>query len=759
MIRACLCLLAGIYALQLSSFATDSDLGAVAFVAFFAAAALWRWRGLSWFCLGVALFSLASAEIIGDRLSPIYVGDSMVTEARVVSFPESTESSVTMIVEPLGDHRIPRRIRISWFEPPVSVRFGDIWQFELRLRRPRGSRNAGVFDYEAWLFRNRIGATGYVVEGRRNFRVRSGALGVVDRIRQRSVDRLTQLLPQTPDAAVLAAISVGARHLITQQQWDRYARTGTSHLMAISGLHIGLAAGAAYVVACVLSGLLIRRGNHHARATVFAIAVAGLYSLVSGLALPAQRASLMIGLLGIAVLRRRQPRPLLIIATACLVLALLSPVETMAPGFKLSFAAVLLLIWIARRHQGKPGNGWSWRLVSSVRSLAVVQVLLLLGLLPLTVLIFSRVAFAAPLVNLIAVPLFSVVTVPFTLCGLLLDGPLRLIGDQALLIAALSLNVIESLIDLAVSVRGSAQQLPVVRGVGWVYLLLPLLWVVLPPAWPGRLLAWLGVLSLMLYQSPRPAAGCAVIDVLDVGQGLAVVARTREHVLLYDTGPAFRGGNSSAETVVLPYLTGLGVRRIDMLVISHSDLDHAGGADVILSGIEVGTVLVGEALPGLQSRLCSAGQRWRSAGVDFRIIYPTLDFRHDGNDASCVLQIETGGYRLLVTGDIEKRAEAELTRGDALPSVAAVIVPHHGSQTSSSGPFTLALSPAWAIVSAGYGNRWGFPKQQVVDRWQKAGATVLDTASAGAITIRMCATGGIGPPVRHRLAQRRIWHE
>ena len=650
MIRACLCLLAGIYALQLSSFATDSDLAAVAFVALFATVALRRWRSLSWFALGLALFSLSSADIIGNRLTPMYVGDSMVTQVRVVSFPENTQSSVAMIVEPLGDHRIPSRIRISWFEPPVSVRFGDVWQFELRLRRPRGSRNAGVFDYEAWLFRNRIGGTGYIVEGRRNYRVRSGALGVVDRVRQRSVDRLTDLLPQTRDAAVLAAISVGARHLITRQQWDRYARTGTSHLMAISGLHIGLAAGAAYVVACVLGGLLIRHGNHHARATVFAITVAGLYSLVSGLALPAQRASLMIGLLGIAVLRRRQPRPLLIIAAACLVLAALSPVETMAPGFKLSFAAVLLLIWLARRHQGMRGNGWSWRLVSSVRSLAVVQVLLLLGLLPLTVLIFSRVTFAAPLVNLIAVPLFSVVTVPFTLCGLLLDGPLRPIGDQALLIAAQSLNVIENLIDLAVSVRGSAHPLPVIQGVAWAYLLLPLLWVVLPPAWPGRFLAWLGVLALMLYQPPRPAAGCAVVDVLDVGQGLAVVVRTREYVLLYDTGPAFRGGSSSAETVVLPYLAGLGLRRIDTLVVSHSDLDHAGGADVILSGIEVGAVLLGEHLPGMQSNLCSAGQQWRATGVDFRIIYPTLDIRHDGNDASCVLEIETGVHRLLVTG-------------------------------------------------------------------------------------------------------------
>jgi competence protein ComEC len=759
MIRACLCLLAGIYALQLSSFATDSDLGSVAFVALIAAVVLRRWHKLSWFLLGAALFSLSSADVISDRLDPVYAGDSMLTQVRVVSFPESRASTVTMMVEPLGDHRMPPRLRVSWFKPPELVRLGDIWQFELRLRRPRGSRNAGVFDFEAWLFRNRIGATGYVVEGQRNHRVSTGMLGAVERIRQHCVDRLTDLLPRTPDAAVLAAISVGARHLITRQQWDRYARTGTSHLMAISGLHIGLAAGAGYVVACVLSGLLIRRGNHHARAAVFSIIVAGTYSLVSGLALPAQRASLMIGLLGIAVLRRRQPRPLMIITAACILLSMSSPVETMAPGFKLSFAAVLLLIWIARRRRGRSRSGWRWSLIHAARSLAAVQVLLLLGLLPLTVLIFSRIAFAAPLVNLVAVPLFSVVTVPFTLGGLLLDGPLRLIGDQALLIAALSLNIIEHLIDIAVNTPGSAIQLPAIHGIAWAYLLLPLLWVILPPSWPGRLLAWLGVLALMLYQPPRPGAGCALVDVLDVGQGLAIVVRTREYALLYDTGPAYRGGGSSAETVVLPYLTSLGLQRIDTLMISHSDLDHAGGVGVILSGVEVGTVLVGEQLPGTSSRICHAGQQWRWNGVEFKIIHPTPESRHDGNDASCVLQIETGAHRLLVTGDIERRAEEELARRAGLSSVAAVIVPHHGSQTSSSAPFTLALRPTWAIVSAGYGNRWGFPKQQVVDRWQMAGATVLDTASSGAVTIHMCADSGIAPPVRHRLEHRRIWHE
>ena len=435
----------------------------------------------------------------------------------------------------------------------------------------------------------------------------------------------------------------------------------------------------------------------------------------------------------------------------------------MAPGFKLSFAAVLLLIWLARRYPGRPSTSSSrfLRPLFAVRQLIAVQALLLFGLTPLTVLIFNRIALVAPVVNLVAVPVFSFVTVPFTLGGLLLDGALQPLGDGALLIASSSLDVIEMLITSAAQIPAADLTIPAISGAGWLYLSLPVIWVILPPGWPGRTLAWVGLLALLLYQPPRPPDACADIDVLDVGQGLAIVVRTRRHVVLFDTGPAFRGGSSAAQTVVLPFLASRGVGHIDKLVVSHADLDHSGGVADIDAAVDLADVRVGEFLGVTEpnSRACVAGDGWRYDGIAFEFIHPQSDSRHEGNDASCVLMIAAGAHRVLLTGDIERPVEDELVRNGLLPTVEAVVVPHHGSRTSSSLPFVRALSPSLAVVSASYGNRWGFPKADIVQRWQAAGAVVHVTATSGLVGMRLCEAGGVVSLTHHRALRRRIWHE
>jgi len=761
MIRACLLLLAGVYALQLSSFAIGSGLIAVSLAASYATVVFRAWRDFIIFICGLGFFAFAASGVVNDRLAPKYSGDSMVTRVRIADFPKISGSTISIVAEPLQDARLPQRVRVSWYEPDVLPRLGDIWQFELRLRRPRGNRNPGTFDYEAWLFRERVGAIGYVVNSHRNSLLRSGELSATQRLRQHFVDRVTRLLPETDSAAVLAAITVGARQLITREQWNRYARTGTSHLMAISGLHIGLAAAGGYFLVSLLSGLLLRRGNHHELATIAALVVAMLYAVVSGLAVPAQRATLMIALIAVAILKRRSPNPVLVLATACVGLVLIDPLMTMAPGFKLSFAAVLVLIWIARRRQVGAGGRLFLRPLIAVQQLSVVQFLLLLGLLPLTALEFSRVTFVAPPVNLVAVPIFSFVTVPFALAGLLLDGVFEPLGDSALRIAAASLQAIESLVAIAAGLPGAYLAIPSLNGVAWLYLIAPLLWVVLPPGWPGRYVAWVAVAALVVYQPRGPAPNCVEIDVLDVGQGLSVVARTQRHALVFDTGPSFRGGSGTAQSVVLPYLANRGISRVDKLLISHSDLDHAGGVAAIVGGIDVAELLVGESLSGFESVevSCRAGESWIYDGVDFRFVQPPATYARKGNDASCVLAIEAGAYRVLLTGDIERPIEGEMLRNGTASAVDAVVVPHHGSRTSSTLPFVRALSPTIAIVSAGYQNRWGFPKRDIVERWQAAGAVVYTTATSGAIGIRMCSGSGIEQIRRYREEERRIWHE
>jgi competence protein ComEC len=719
MIKSCLSLLAGAYALHFTSFVSNYVLlPAAVFGAAVAFLAGGRWAA-AWFTAGFALFALHALHVVGLRLPPQFEGDSILTVLQVIDFPRHRGGMISFVARPVDDARIPPRVRLNWFEAGEPLQVGDVWQLEIRLRRPRGTSNPGVFDYEAWLFRERVGATGYVVNGQRNKRG------------------------------------------ITAEQWLRYSKSGTSHLMAISGLHVGLAATAAWFLVVAGCALLRLGSNHLKIAWVASLLMAAGYACLSGFAVPARRATLMLSLLVLALLLSREPRPFVILAAACFLIVALDPLVTLAPGFQLSFAAVLLLLWFARRQALTSNRSRVARLVHGTVQLAAVQVFLLFGLLPLTVTNFGRVSFVAPLVNFVAVPLFSVSTVPLALAGVLLDGPLTVAGDIALRTSGASIELLQWIIDRALAIPNSAVSTTLIDGFGGLYLATFLAWVALPRAWPGRHAALLAMLALVADRVEGPPDACVDVRMLDVGQGLAVVLRTRQRTMLYDTGAAYRGGSDMATRAVLPYLSAQGTRKIDRLVVSHSDIDHSGGTAAVLAGIEVERVLAGEPDTMTAGRItgCRRGQAWRWDGVAFRVLHPSRNAGHSGNDASCVILVEAGDARLLLTGDIESGVERALVASGVLGGVDAAIVPHHGSNTSSSMAFVRAVSADVVLVSAGYRNRWGLPRPAVVKRWLDSGAIVLETARDGAIGFRLCDRAGLLRLSRHRLQSRRLWHE
>ncbi len=748
---------------QLSSFPSHSDhlfvqIVALGFALILALPYLRR-RDLALFLGAAALFWNAAEGVIDGRLARGYEGDSILTELRVVDFPRVNGSSTSFIATPVADARVPSRIRLSWQETPVSLRPGDVWRMEIRLRRPRGSSNPGSMDYEAWLFRERIGATGYVVGGKRNVLLDSGTSRGLDRVREHYLANAQRVLRNDASLPVVVALAIGARHLISTEAWDRYARTGTSHLMAISGLHIGLAAVATYLLVAGIFGF-IGRGNHHFAALVVALIVACAYAAVSGFAVPARRAALMLALATVVLLRRREISVSRLLSAAVIVVVVSDPIATMEPGFKLSFAAVATLFWFARHQQPRSGN-LIWRPALALRSLVLVQLTLLIGLLPLSVLIFGRVSLVAPLINLVAVPLFSFVTVPLVLLSLATsDMPLPL-AELALRGAAMSVGWLEQLIHISASYSNASLRVAAIESEAWLFLLLPLLWLVLPPGWPARRAAWLGVIAIALWRPQSPPEKCVDIRVLDVGQGLSLVLQTQDRVLVYDAGPSWQGGGSAGERILVPYLRYRGIERVDRLVVSHADIDHAGGVQALIEGIEVGDIVAGDDLPWIEQKIgrCRAGMAWSWNGVRFSILHPQGDATNEGNEASCVLLVETGENRALMTGDIESGAEGQLVRQRVLPKVYFLTVPHHGSRTSSIVPFVQALAPSFAVVSAGYGNRWGFPKPDVVGRWRSSGARVLNTATSGAINLRMCPGKVVREPSGWRNKRRRIWHE
>ncbi len=528
--------------------------------------------------------------------------------------------------------------------------------------------------------------------------------------------------------------------------------------MAISGLHIGLAALSAFYAARFFLGLTGVVGKQRRAALMLSMLVAVLYAAVSGFAVPAQRAVLMLAIAGIALLLPRDSDGSRILAVAAAVILLVDPLTTMAPGFWLSFAAVAVLFWFSRRTLFPASATWL-RPIVALRSLVVIQVLLFIGLMPLTALIFDRVSLSAPFVNIVAVPLFSTLTVPLSLTSLLFAGPLEPVGEALVAIAAWTVGLIESLIRVVASQPGSARTIPAVTGLAWLCIALLPLYVLLPPGWPLRHAAWTGVLALMLWQPAGPPRGCVDVTVLDVGQGLAVVATTGRHTLLYDSGPVFRNGASAATHVVLPFLANAGIDRIDRLVVSHADLDHAGGVADIDNALQVDDLLSGEPLAVDLARRCHDGMAWYWGATRFTILHPRRGHIYSGNDASCVVLIETGHQSILLTGDIESPVEAELVRRRVMPTVDVATVPHHGSRTSSITAFVRSLSPTYAIVSAAHGNQWGFPKPDVVARWRASGSIVLNTATSGAIRVRQCVEESAGEVTRHRPNTRRIWHD
>ena len=750
-------MLTGGFAAQHSRVLISSDLLQYLFVATLALFLFRRGRGAALMMLGFLVFVHAGAKVKLDRLDPRFAGDSMLTEVRVVDFPKQANGSVTFLVEPVNDPRLPRHSRIHWFEPPEVPSLGDTWELELRLRRPRGSSNPGGFRLEDWMFRERIHASGYVVPGKRNRLLASGPKNPTQRLRKGFVE--FALTHGGESAPVLAAVGVGTRHLLSTNHWDRYARTGTSHLMAISGLHIGLAASASFVILALVFGSLRIGGNHLLQAMKGSGLVAAGYALISGFAVPSQRATLMLAAGGLAFLLRRRHDSPRIVAVAAVVVYFADPLSLMRPGFALSFAAVSLLLWFSAKFGRRSlRSGYLSRTTSRVRQLAGMQIALLFGLIPLTTMVFQRFSILAPVVNLVAVPIFSLVTVPLTLLSLIFYPWLPNIATLALQAAGFSISLIEKLIALFASVPFASLNVAT-SGLHWLLVLLPALWVVLPRAWPGRWIAPLAVLALLVYRPPSPRPACFELHVLDVGQGLAAVVQTHTRTLLFDTGAGYRSGRSAATEVVLPFLHHRGIDSIDWLVVSHADNDHAGGFAPLVAETQPLRVYVGESIAGLNAVLCQIGQQWQADGVTFRFLHPDSGTRFTGNDASCVLSVTAGPHQVILTGDIESVAEREiLQRGDDLQSD-IVLVPHHGSLTSSSHPFVARLQPRIAIASAAFGNRWSLPRQAVVDRWRGVGARVLNTASDGAISSLVCADGGIREVRRNRALTRRFWHD
>lgn len=734
----------------------------------------WRWLLLA-LAAGLLGFGSTGWRAEGrwaDRLQPALEGRDIVLIGVVGSMPQvgATGTRFRLEVESaVADGRrvqVPARVALGWYHGESddaattadALQAGQRWRLPARLKQPHGQLNPHGFDTELWLWEQGVRATGYVRAGARGEapqRLADAVAHPVVRLRQRLRDALLRQVDDPRAAGVLAALVVGDQAAIEREDWDLYRATGIAHLMSISGLHVTmfawLAGGAlawawrrspgwSVVVPALTAG------------ACGGLLAAAAYALLAGWGVPAQRTVLMLAIGVLWRLAGWQWPWLLVLLLAAVGVTALDPWSLLQPGFWLSFAAVgLLLASEAARAERTARGGWQAPLVALLRSQAVAT----LGLAPLSLVFFQQVSVVGFIANLVAIPLVT-----------LLITPLALLGTVVPLLWPLAAALVQVLgTGLAWLAAWPFAVWSVAAGPGWAMAsgLAAALLLLLPLPWRVRWLALPMLLPLLLPPVQRPATGRFEVLAADVGQGTAVLVRTRHHLLLYDTGPQYSRDNDAGQRVLLPLLRTRGEHVLHALVLSHRDIDHVGGAGSVmaalpplqlLSSLEDGHPLRG--LGGTQRR-CDAGQTWQWDGVQFEVLHPVAGDEaraRKPNALSCVLRVADGlGRSVLLAGDIEAEQEAALVQraGDRLRSD-ILLVPHHGSRTSSTPAFLAAVQPAVAVVQAGYRSRYGHPAPDVMARYAAHGIPVVRTDRCGAWMWHD------GASACTRAVRRRYWH-
>lgn len=659
---------------------------------------------------------------------------------------------------------------------------GQRWFWRVRLNAPRGFANPGGFDYEGWLIQRGVAARGYVRDTAFNVPLEDGGAWL-SRLRHGLRERLLEALEGRANAGIIVALVLGDSEQVSGENWELFTQTGTNHLIVISGLHIGFVAWMCHGLLAGLvrlsPALLLRLPAQQWGALAAGLG-AVLYSLLAGYSVPTQRSCVMVLVfMGMQLFARRVPHSFSFCLAMLLVLAG-NPMSMLGAGFWLSFGAVgtLLLAYngLRRLHHRadqpglQPASTWVPDWAGLWHRWAHPQWVIFIGMTVPMAVWMQQLSLLAPVANVLAIPLVSLLVVPLCLVGSVLLFVWPTPGSAALHLADYLLGMftagLQALVGAPLPVlwEFSGTSLPeiVLALAGSVLLLMP-------RGWPGRWQGLILLLPLALPSRELSAPGMAEVTVLDVGQGLAVVVRTATHALVYDTGPRFSENFDAGAGIVVPYLRSAGVTRLDRVIVSHGDNDHAGGLASLLSALPAGQVSFGETpedalnvaaqKAGSLLSMCVRGQHWEWDEVRFSVLWPPAAHHSAGNDSSCVLRVEAGGRVMLLTGDIEAGAEAALRRAEG-PGLRShwLLAPHHGSQTSSTTGFLEAVAPDRVIYSAGYRSQFRHPAPAVAARYHARGTPAWNTALRGALQVCLgSASVCADTPQSWREARRRWW--
>ena len=699
--------------------------------------------------LGAMVTSWHCSILLEDRLAEEMIGKDILVEGYIDSIPNQQGNRVRFDFRPSDKYQseIPSKIRLSWYyEYPDALAPNQKWQLLIRLKPPVGMKNPIPFDYERWLFQQGIGAIGYVRKSADNLQHSPAPSWAINTFRYQIFSFLNEHFQQSEHVGLLQALITGLKHNINSEQWEILTTSGTSHLLAISGLHIGLAAAIGFFISGWLwsrsSRLLLCFPKQYA-ASFGGVITAGFYAAMAGFAVPTQRALLMVIIVLISMCLKRPIAPFQILSFCLLLVLIWDPLAVIDPGFYLSFTAVAIIFLSQAKHYPAPRFTWL-KIHGSIA----------LGLTPLLILFFGQTSLIAPFANLLAVPFISLLVVPLLLIAAVLY-PLH--ND----LSAFVFDIAETLLDIlwptlryCSSLEFASWTMPSLPIVSWLIVCTGTLLLLLPKGMPARRLGIIGLLPLFFYQPEKPKNGEFWFYLLDVGQGLAAVIETKDHTLLFDTGDHFSDSFNAGRHIITPFLTQKGTPHLNAVIISHGDSDHIGGLDEISQHLKVRQIISNE--PVANSLPCIAGKQWQWNEVTFDIMHPRENDDPSGNNGSCVLKVSNKAGSVLLTGDIEKETEKLLVKRYAQQLNSTILVaPHHGSKTSSTPEFIKHVSAETVLFPVGYLNRFNHPNPTVLARYEKVSNT-LNTAQHGAIFIRFNQQA-VEPITTWRQKSQKIW--
>ncbi len=740
-------------------------------------------RSTAWLVLSVALvlgasFALLRADLrMSQVLASAWEGRDIELVGVIDELPQNDAQGVrfAFAVERVLTPKavVPPRIALGWYkatskelqgEPLPTIHAGERWQLTVRLKRPHGYSNPNGFDVEAWMLENEVRATGSVRGDEPNRRLAANAgrpIDYLNQLRDRLRERMQNALKDQRYAGVLVALALGDQRAIAESDWALFNATAVSHLLSISGAHVTLFAtwiGLAVFAIWRRSPRLVSRMPAQLAAAIVAAIVAIAYAALSGFAVPAQRTCYMLATAALALMLRRSLSPWLILSWSLVVVLVIDPWAVLAVGFWFSFMAVAMLMYVT---VGRVGERPWWH------TLLLTQAAVTIGLAPLSIALFQQVSLVGPIANAVAIPLITMLVVPLTLLWLVVPLDLLLtIAHQLVTWLAVGLQWLMTLPTPLWSQHAPPWWTVALALLGSLVLLAP-------RGWPYRWLGLVWCVPLFAITPARPVDGEFTLTVLDIGQGTAAVVQTARHTMVYDTGPRWTDASDAGSRLIAPYLRAAESAHIHGLVVSHLDIDHSGGANSLLKSLPVDWMLTSVFAEAdivktanernVKALGCAAGQSWTWDGVRFDVLHPDVDNYQEAklktNDRSCVVKVSTPRFSALLTADVEATSEADIIeRYATTPAMIksdVLLMPHHGSLTSSTPEFIEAVAPQIALINAGYRNRFGHPREGVLARYAERNIPVMRTDWHGAITLN--SVDGISKIEKAREARQRYW--